>query len=200
MDDILYFYHDANGVLNKLCRFVPLKLGAVSIPNMYLDRYLSWCNYTMTYGQWWWAHLNISMIYLESLQKCTDELWWELQIAKLGRQFFLDYIMELDVFPMLGLTKASHYQSFIQAIRWMVEIVYTYINTKLFLLLSYVDMSREGHLKAAPHVMDYHKFKHKSCLAFDPTYPDIDYSNFKEYGWTYLWVWNEGYPTQSSIS
>ena len=86
--------------------------------------------------------------------------------------------MELDVFPMLGLTKASHYQSFIQAIRWMVEIVYTYINTKLFLLLSYVDMSREGHLKAALQAIGYLKHKHNSQLAFALTYPDIDQSDF----------------------
>ena len=45
-------------------------------------------------------------------------------------------------------------------------------------------MLRQGHLEAVLHIMGYLKVRHNSRLMFDPSYPDIDHSNFQEYDWT----------------
>ena len=45
-------------------------------------------------------------------------------------------------------------------------------------------MLRQGHLEAALHVMDYLKLRRNTKLAFEPSYPNIDYSNLQECDWT----------------
>ena len=45
-------------------------------------------------------------------------------------------------------------------------------------------MPRLGHLEGALHVIGYLKHRHNSRLAFDPSYLDIDHSNFWEGDWT----------------
>ena len=44
-------------------------------------------------------------------------------------------------------------------------------------------MPREGHLDAVFHIYAYIKNKHNSRMIFDPTYPNIDSSVFKECDW-----------------
>lgn len=51
------------------------------------------------------------------------------------------------------------------------------------MLASQLVMPREGHLEAVLHVFSYLRKKYSSRLAFDPTYPTIDMSNFKECDW-----------------
>ena len=60
----------------------------------------------------------------------------------------------------------------------MIEIGFIDINPKESLLSSHSVMSRQGHLEAVLHIMGYLKLKHNLRLAFDPSYPDVDYSNF----------------------
>ena len=52
--------------------------------------------------------------------------------------------------------------------------------TKVSLLSSHLALPREGHLKAAVHVIGYIGQKYSSRLVYDPTYPDIDHSVFKK--------------------
>ena len=48
-------------------------------------------------------------------------------------------------------------------------------------------MPRQGHLEAALHIMGYLKLRHNYRLVFDPSYLDIDHSNFWDYDWTDLY-------------
>ena len=57
------------------------------------------------------------------------------------------------------------------------------INTEVSMLASHLALPREGYLEAVFHVFAYLKAKHNSRLALDPTYPDIDESDFKKYNW-----------------
>ena len=45
-------------------------------------------------------------------------------------------------------------------------------------------MPRQGHLEAALHIMGYLKLMHNSRLMFDPSYSDVDHSNFWDCDWT----------------
>ena len=44
----------------------------------------------------------------------------------------------------------------------------------------------QGYLEAVLHIMGYLKLRHISRLMFDPSYPDIDHSNFQECDWTHF--------------
>ena len=46
-------------------------------------------------------------------------------------------------------------------------------------LSSYLAMPRRGHVLRALHVMSYLKMKHDSRLVLDPSYPEIDVSEFE---------------------
>ena len=54
------------------------------------------------------------------------------------------------------------------------------IDTKVSQLYSYLAILRQGNFEGALHIMGYLKLKYSSRLAFEPSYPDIDQSNFWE--------------------
>jgi hypothetical protein len=94
-----------------------------------------------------------------------------------------DYHSETDVTPELPPKLASYYQSQIGILHWIVELGRIDIIAEVSLLASALAMPREGHLEAVFHLFAYLKHKHNARLVFDPTYPDIDYSNFMERDW-----------------
>jgi hypothetical protein len=51
------------------------------------------------------------------------------------------------------------------------------------MLASHLALPREGHFEVAIHVFAYLDKKHNSRIVFDPSYPSIDHSKFKECDW-----------------
>ena len=92
--------------------------------------------------------------------------------------FSMGYCPELDASLILGPDEASYHQSLVGVIRWMVEIAHIDIDTKMSLL-----SPRHGHLEAVLHIMIYLKLRHNSRLAFDPSYPNMEQSNFQDCDW-----------------
>ena len=76
--------------------------------------------------------------------------------------------------------RASYYQTMIGVMRWMVEIGRIDIAAECSLLSSHLAYPREGHFECALHMMGHLKWKHKSQLFFDLTYPDIDFDTFDD--------------------
>ena len=50
-------------------------------------------------------------------------------------------------------------------------------------LSSHLAMPHKGYLECALHTMSYLSKKHDSQLVFDPSYPDISWSDFKHHNW-----------------
>ena len=50
-------------------------------------------------------------------------------------------------------------------------------------MASQLAMPREGHLECVYQIFAYLSITHNSRMVFDPTYPDIDMSQFKECEW-----------------
>jgi hypothetical protein len=90
------------------------------------------------------------------------------------------YRPELDVSPVLDAEIANYYQSLIGVLRWTVEIGRIDITTEVSMLAAHMAMPRQGHLYAVFRVFAYLKQKHNSRLVYDPTYPKIDHSKFKD--------------------
>ena len=93
------------------------------------------------------------------------------------------YQPELDTSPELSPEFANWYQSAIGVLRWAIEIGRIDVTTETSKLASFMAMPREGHLIAVLRVFAYLKKHHNSRIVFDPTYPDIDRSQFPRQDW-----------------
>ena len=82
--------------------------------------------------------------------------------------------------PDLEQELASWCQSLIGMLRCMVEIGIVDIITKVSMMVSQMAMPREIHLEAVLRVFEFLHKKYNSRMLFDPTYPTINMSNFKE--------------------
>ena len=65
------------------------------------------------------------------------------------------YEAKTDVSPVLTAEQATSYQSFIGVLRWMVELGRIDMITEASMLLSYLEMPREGHLSTVFHIFGY---------------------------------------------
>ena len=65
----------------------------------------------------------------------------------------------------------------------MVELGRIDMITEANTMASHMTMPREGYLECVFHVFAYLKIKYNSRMVFDPTYVDIDMSQFKECDW-----------------
>ena len=123
----------------------------------------------------------------EAVQGVKDYLHTKFDGRKLKKRtstpFERDYRPEVDETPVLDHELANYYQSQIGILRWMVELGRVDLITEVSLLASQVAMTREGHLEEVFHIYSYLNCKHNSRKVFDPTYPEIDMSNFKECDW-----------------
>ena len=88
------------------------------------------------------------------------------------------YSPKLDLPLVLGPYEASYFLSLIGIMGWMIKIGCIDINTEVSLLSSHSAMPRQGHLEAALHIMGHLKLRHDTRFAFNPSYPNIDHSNF----------------------
>lgn len=96
-----------------------------------------------------------------------------------------DYDSELDVSPELDPVRAQYYQSQIGVLHWIVELGRIDVITEVSKLASCMALPREGHLDAIFYLFAYLKHKHNSRMVFDPCYPEIDCSKFKnDVDWT----------------
>ena len=110
-----------------------------------------------------------------------DYARWQFPKKKAENSFIGDYTPEMDWIPSLEHDLASWYQSLIGILRWMVEIGRVEIITEVSVMVSYMDMPREGKLEAVLHVLAFLRQKYDSRMEFDPTYPVIDMNGFKDY-------------------
>ncbi len=98
--------------------------------------------------------------------------------------FPLNFTPELDMMPTLNAEQSSFYQSQIGVIRWCaVELGRVDVLTEVSKLASHLAMPREGHLEALFHLFNFLDKRHNARIVFNPTYPDIDMSAFKECDW-----------------
>ena len=185
VDDILSIAHNAEDVLRRLDKYFMLKPGSLGDPDIYLGAKLK--KMTLPNGVETWAMSPARYVHqsVKNVEKYLEENMsarWKLP-SKAENPFAIGYSPELDDSPELDPSLSSYYQSQIGILRWMVELGRIDMMTEVSMLASHLAMPREGHLEAIFHIYAYLKQKYNSRLAFDPTYPSIDMSDFKECDW-----------------
>ena len=184
VDDALCIHHDAKTALEEVDRYFQMKEGSIGDPDLYLGAKLR--KVTLPNGVQAWA-TSPSKYIQEAVKNVEDHLHKEYGGRKLAKRasapFPRDYAPELDMSPVLDAKQANYYQSLMGVLQWMVEIGRVDMLTEVSVMASQLAMPREGHLECLFHMFSYLKIKHNSRMVFDPTYPDIDMSQFKECDW-----------------
>ena len=102
---------------------------------------------------------------------------------KIGVPLPTYYGPELNGSKELDPEQASHYQSFIGILRWIVELGRINIGFEASVMASHTALPRIGHLLKVFHIFGYLKHNSNARLVFDPTYPTIDYDRFPANDW-----------------
>ena len=97
--------------------------------------------------------------------------------------FPLNYAPELDMSLLLDASMASFYHTQIEGSRWCIKLGRINIITEVSELSKHLAQPRDGHFNAVFHIFDYREERHNSRIVFDPTYPIIDMSSFKDCEW-----------------
>ena len=138
-------------------------------------------------GVWAWVMSPVKYIQ-DAVRNCTVHLVANyggiFRLSKKAENLFkMGYDPELDTSPELDTDAVSYYLTIIDILRWMIKLGRIDITNKVSLLSSHVALLREGHLDAAVHVMSHVGQRYNSRLVYDPSYPEIDHSVFKECDW-----------------
>ena len=182
VDDMLCISEEAKGGCEEIGKYFTLKPGSAGPPDIYLGGKVSMV--TMPNGVT--CHAYSSSQYVQNAVKNVEQY-----LSKKGLQLkqrassplMRDYRPELDISPELSPEDASYYHSLIGILRWAVELGRIDICTEVSMMSSHLALPREGHLQQVFHIFAYLKCKHNSRIAFDPTYPEIDYEKFKRRNW-----------------
>jgi hypothetical protein len=95
-----------------------------------------------------------------------------------------NYAPKLDISDLLDHEKSAFYQSQIGVLLWIVELGQIYIITEVSELSSFLAMPHEGLSDAVFHLFNYLEKRHNTRVVFDPSYPTIDMTSFKECDWS----------------
>jgi hypothetical protein len=185
VDDCLSIHHDADSALHEIDKYFPMKPGSIGDPDIYLGSKLKPVQMENDVVAWGMS----SSKYVQEAVKNTEIYLAEnfggrkLPVGRAKGPWPTEYLDEMDVTQELSPKLANYYQSQVGVLHWIVELGRVDIITGVSLLASAMAMPREGHLDAVFHVFAYLKRKHNSQLVFDPTYPEIDLSDFPEVDW-----------------
>ena len=160
------------------------KPGTIGDPDIYLGGKLR--KVTLDNSVWTWE-MSPSKYIQDAARNAEEYLEKNFGGRKLPKKASApwppNYVAELDSTPELTTEHASYYQLAIGVLHWAVELGRVDIITEVSVLASQMAQPREGHLDAVFHVFGYLKIKHNSQQVYDPTYPDIDMSNFIQTDW-----------------
>ena len=70
----------------------------------------------------------------------------------------------------------------------MVKLCRIDMVTEGNMMASHMTVPREGHIECPLHIFTYLNIEHNSRIVFDPTYPEIGMTQFKEYNWKHFYL------------
>jgi hypothetical protein len=187
VDDAAVVHHNAMAELRRIDKFFKFKDGSMGDPDYYLGAKLKPVQLQPS-GVWAWG-MSASK-YIQAAVKNVEEHCREkgISLPKTAKTPFPNgYRPDEDVSDELKADDANFFQSQIGVLRWMVELGRVDMITEISMLSTHLALPREGHLEAVYHVYRYLKARHNSRIVFDPSYPEIDLSNFQEHDWTKIY-------------
>jgi hypothetical protein len=184
VDDILIVHHDGLKAFREIDYFFKTKAGSMRDPEYYLGAKLRPVTLQNGVVAWGMSSSKYIQAAVANVKKFHEKHFPTRRWAKRSSgPFPLHYVPKLDTTPELSSEQASFYQSQIGVLRWCVELGRVDIIAEVSELASHMIMPRDGHLEAVFHLFNHLERKHNARIVFDPSYPDIDRSAFKECNW-----------------
>jgi Reverse transcriptase (RNA-dependent DNA polymerase) len=182
VDDILCLSHNVKPCMEQLQEVFTIKDGKIEEPEIYLGAKLEKKNmngincWTMTSDQ----YVNTAV---KNLEERLLKMSPQALPTKCPTPLASGYRPEIDVTPELTAEGIQQYQELIGILRWACELGRVDILHEVSIMSSHLALPRKGHLLAVYHIFGYLKQHPKRTLAFDPSYPSIDESRFKQVDW-----------------
>jgi hypothetical protein len=188
VDDCLCIHHDPRGELEKLDKYFMMKPGSIGDPDMYLGAKLR--KVQLENGVWAWA-ASSSKYVQQAVKNVVSTLKDNAPHLSLPKRasgpWPRDFCAELDESEELNEKHpklANMYQSQVGVLQWIVELGRVDIITEVSTLASFLANPRQGHLEAMLQVFAYLQNKHNARTIYDPSYPEIQWENFRDdYDW-----------------
>ena len=186
---MLLYVHDCicvsqhpQGPLDTLGKYFTLKPGSVGLPKLYLGAKMSKVQLPNSVNVW--AISTIQYVQ-EPVKKVEAHLKKKGMALRKGTNSPLGskYRPECDASPELNGIEGSYYASLIGILCWIVEMGLIDICCEVSMMSSFVMMPRKGHLQQLYHLFAFLKLHQNARLVLDPTYPDIDKSQFEKRDW-----------------
>ena len=186
VDDCLVISENGKRVLmNEIGKYFELKKESIGPPTIYLGGQMR--KVKLDNGNECWA-FGSSQYVQAAVKNVESYLQKKGQVLPSGRKcknvLPQGYRPEIDVSEECDAADASYYQSLIGILRWMVELGRVDINVEVSMMSSHLAMPRQGHLEMLLHIFGYLKVHHNAEMPFDPTYPEIDSSQFVRQDWS----------------
>ena len=181
VDDILAISHDAMGDLRKIDHYFTMKEDSMGDPDIYLGSKVRKIVLPNGVESWLMSPTKYVREAVKNVERYLDKEYGGRKLPKrVGGPMPTDYRPELDVTEELKDEELSYYYSQIGILRWIVELGRIDIVTEVSCLASCLALPRKGNLEAVFHVFAYLKKNPNGVIVLDPTYPNIDLSDFND--------------------
>jgi hypothetical protein len=180
VDDILIVSHDAMNDLRKIDYYFKMKEDSIGDPDIFLGSKIRKMVLPNQVGAWMISpakYIGEAVKTVESYLETEDGQKFPNRVSG---PFPTDYRPEVDITPELKGEEASYFYSQIGVLRWIVELGRIDIITEVSSLASCLALPRRGHLDAVFHLYAYLKKKQDGTIVLDPSYPDINLSQFND--------------------
>jgi len=189
VDDALVIAHNATEILEQMNFYFKMKEGSIGDPDYYLGAKLKKTivrdpkteKPQKMYG-WGMSSSKYVKSAVNNVKEHLQEQGRELP-RRAATPFASNYRPEVDCSPELSPYDANYFQSQIGILRWTVELGRVDILTEASMLASHLALPREGHLEAVYHIFAYLDKKHNARMVFNPDYPEVDKTKFKDCDW-----------------
>ncbi len=182
VDDCMVGSQHPKETLMRLGKYFPLKPESVGPPKIYFGGKLSQIELPNGVVAWSIRASKYIQQALKNFESISDKHGLKLR-QKTNSPLPGNYHPECDATPEYGPENARFYASLIGILRWLVELGRIDIICEVSMMSSYNTMPREGHLDHVIYMFSYLKAHHNSRLVLDPTYPDIDITQFERKNW-----------------
>ena len=185
-DDCLAISQHAREALMEINKYFPMKPSSIGPPKIYLGGKIS--KMELPNGVQAYA-MSMSQYVQEAVKNVEAHLRKKglALLKKAASPLTSNYSPEIDASKELDEESAAYYQSLIGVLRWIVEMGRMDICMEVSAMSSFVAMPREGHMQQVLHIFAYLKIHHNARVVFDPSYPDIDDTQFAKKDWSSMY-------------
>ena len=184
-DDCLVISENGEAVLrNEIGKYFELKEESIGAPNIYLGGKLRKVECENGVHAWAFGSSQYIQAAVGNVENYLSERGADPLPRKAPTPLSSKYRPEVDVSQELPPSDASHYQSLIGILRWIVELGRVDICCEVSMMSSHLALPRVGHLKEVYHIFGYLRKRHNAEMVFDPTVPEIDQSQFERRDWS----------------